>query len=197
MVSKLVRRTLLAVGAAAILSSCASSGEDDRCSLTLNEIYSRIDTRALMGSLVTDLCPVSKVSLLEELREHPVIVPDVLNVQSLQPENLGLALGELLRSSISNVCQTKIRQVDLSRDLQLNQRGIVALTREAAKARNKELDSQYAFIVTYNAQPTKLTLVARNVDLASATIVSVSTKEVTWSCKPASDGSKKFGFRID
>ena len=184
---------------AATLASCASTSDnaEGRCAMGQNEIYSRLDTRSLINSLVTDLCSISAASFSDDLREFPVLVPDALNVQSLQPESLGLAFGELLRSSVSNACRVKIQQVDLSKDLQLNQRGIVALTREATRARTKEFNSQFAIIVTFNQQPTKLTLVARNVDLSSATIIAVSTKEASWSCKSGSDGAQRFNSRVD
>lgn len=183
-----------------LLASCASSNDllRDRCSLSRADIYSRIDTRRLIDEVVKGLCkPTLAKDAANFNPDDAVLIPDVLDVQTLRPEMLGLALGELFRSSVSNICQLPIRQVDLSKELKLNRDGMVALTREATKARDQEFKAQNAYIVTYNAQPSKLTLVARNVTLDTATIVGISTKEVTWSCTTSVSGATQFNWKID
>mgnify|MGYP006287061873 FL=1 len=98
---------------------------------------------------------------------------------------------------MSNLCRLPIRQVDLSRDLKLNRDGMVALTREASQAKQQEFKAQNAYIVTYNPQPTKLTLVARNVALDTATIVGISTKEVSWTCTTTPGGATNFSWKME
>jgi hypothetical protein len=183
------------------LASCASSSNQqlDKCSLSRAEIYSRIDTRKLIDDVVRGLCKPSDMSIdISQLpAEDAVLIPDVVDVQNLKPDNLGLALGELFRSSVSNICRLPIRQVDLSRDLKLNRDGMVALTREASLAKQPEFKAQNAYIVTYNPQPSKLTLVARNVALETATIIGISTKEVSWTCTTTPGGGTNFTWKID
>ena len=184
-----------------LMISCASSSnqQSDKCSLSRADIYSRIDTRKLIDEVVRGLCKPSDqivdISLLPS--EDAVLIPDVLDVQSLKPDNLGLALGELFRSSVSNICRLPIRQIDLSRDLKLNRDGMVALTREASLAKQQEFKAQNAFIVTYNPQPSKLTLVARNVVLETATIIGISTKEVSWTCTTTPSGITNFSWKME
>ena len=184
-----------------LLASCASTSNQqlDRCSLSRADIYSRIDTRKVIDEVVRGLCqPSTQVVDISQLPpEDAVLIPDVVDVQNLRPESLGLALGELFRSSVSNICRLPIRQVDLSRDLKLNREGTVALTREASLAKQQEFKAQNAYIVTYNPQPTKLTLVARNVALDTATIVGVSTKEVSWTCTTTPSGGTNFSWKMD
>ena len=184
-----------------LLTSCASTNNQqlDRCSLSRADIYSRIHTRKVIDEVVRGLCQPSgqSVDIAQLPAEDAVLIPDVVDVQNLRPESLGLALGELFRSSVSNICRLPIRQVDLSRDLKLNREGTVALTREASLAKQQEFKAQNAFIVTYNPQPTKLTLVARNVALDTATIVGVSTKEVSWTCTTTPSGGTNFSWKMD
>jgi FlgO protein len=184
-----------------LLTSCASTNNQqlDRCSLSRADIYSRIDTRKVIDEVVRGLCQPSgqSVDISQLPAEDAVLIPDVVDVQNLRPESLGLALGELFRSSVSNICRLPIRQVDLSRDLKLNREGTVALTREASLAKQQEFKAQNAYIVTYNPQPTKLTLVARNVALDTATIVGVSTKEVSWTCTTTPSGGTNFSWKMD
>lgn len=191
-------RFFIAIFLPLLLASCASTNDQlrDRCSLSRADIYSRIDTRRVIDEVVKGLCKPSSTTDLTN-SEDAVLIPDVLDVQTLRPESLGLALGELFRSSVSNICHFPIRQVDLSKELRLNRDGMVALTREATKARDQEFKAQNAYIVTYNAQPTKLTLVARNVNLDTATIVGISTKEVTWTCTTNVAGSTQFSWKMD
>ena len=197
------RRIAYVLGSAitVLLASCASTNnqQQDRCSLSRADIYSRIDTRKVIDEVVRGLCqpPGHSVDISQLPPEDAVLIPDVVDVQNLKPDNLGLALGELFRSSVSNICRLPIRQVDLSRDLKLNREGTVALTREASLAKQQEFKAQNAYIVTYNPQPTKLTLVARNVALDSATIVGVSTKEVSWTCSSTPGGGTSFSWKVD
>jgi hypothetical protein len=193
-------RLFIALCFALLLASCASTNDQlqDRCPLSRAEIYSRIDTRRVIDEVVKGLCkPASASEIAAFTAEDAVLIPDVLDVQTLRPETLGLALGELFRSSVSNICHFPIRQVDLSKELKLNRDGMVALTREASKAREQEFKAQNAYIVTYNAQPSKLTLVARNVALETATIVGISTKEVSWSCMTNASGAAQFTWKMN
>jgi hypothetical protein len=188
------------IALAVVLTGCASTDTPpERCSLSRSDIYSRIDTRKVIDEVARGLCrsPDQHVDIGRLPAEEAILIPDVLDVQSLRPESLGLALGELFRSSVSNICKLPIRQVELSRDLKLSRDGIVALTREAALAKQQEFKAQNAFIVTYSAQPTKLTLVARNVSLDTATIVGITTKEVSWTCQTNPSGGTQFSWRLD
>lgn len=193
--------TILGGALTVLLASCASTSNQqlDRCSLSRADIYSRIDTRKLIDEVVRGLCQPSgqPVDISQLPPEEAVLIPDVVDVQNLRPDSLGLALGELFRSSVSNICRLPIRQVDLSRDLKLNREGTVALTREASLAKQQEFKAQNAYIVTYNPQPTKLTLVARNVALETATIVGISTKEVSWTCTTTPSGGNNFSWKME
>ena len=184
-----------------LCAGCSTTNElqQDRCALSKSEIYSRIDTKKLIEEVALGLCRSSDrtIEIAQMPPEDAVLIPDVVDVQTFRPESLGLALGELFRSSVSNICRQPIRQVDLSRDLKLNKEGMVALTREAALAKQQEFKAQNAYIVTYNAQPSKLTVVARNVALDTATIVGISTKEVTWTCGTSPAGTNVFNWKFN
>ena len=81
-----------------LLAGCSSTGPQqlERCSLSRAEIYSRIDTRKVIDEVVRGLCQPSgaTVDIAQLPAEDAVLIPDVVDVQNLRPESLGLALGE-------------------------------------------------------------------------------------------------------
>ena len=95
-----------------------------------------------------------------------MVVPDFVGVQTLQPDRMGVALGDIFLASIFNRCKVPLRQAGLSRNFRLN------------------LDGN------------KLTLVARRVDLESATFLAVASKEVSWSCESPAFGENRLVFKI-
>jgi hypothetical protein len=62
--------------------------------------------------------------------------------------------------------------------------------------REPAFNAPTAYIMTYNAQPTKLTLVARKLALDSSTILNVSTKEAVWSCQRDLNGQQTVRWRV-
>ena len=169
----------------------------DKCAISKNELYGRIDLRKVTQMLATDLCDPSNPVISSYRPEDAILVPDVLDVQTYKPEKLGIHMGDLLRSSINSVCKYPVRQLDMSEQIKLNDEGIVALTREAAKAAQTSVPAHTAIVVTYSMQPNKMTLVGRTVHLATSTIVSSSTKEVVWGCGKNLIGDVIFNARVE
>ena len=51
-------------------------------------------------------------------------------------------------------------------------------------------------IGTYNLDGNKLILVARRIDLESATFLAVASKEISWSCELPSFGDNRLVFTV-
>jgi hypothetical protein len=180
-------------------SGCANHGVNisDKCTISKNELYGRIDLRRVTQMLATDLCDPSIAVISMYRPEDAILVPDVLDVQTYKPEKLGIHLGDLLRANINSICKYPVRQLDLSGQIKLNEEGLVALTREAAKTAQSSVPALTAILVTYSMQPNKMTLVGRTVHLDTSTIVSSSTREVVWGCGKNLIGDVLFTSRVE
>ena len=193
-----IRWTLIFLSSV-LFSGCAmDSGVNisDKCAISKNELFGRIDLRKLTQMLAADLCDPSNSVISSFRPEDAILVPDVLDIQNYKPEKLGILLGDLLRSNINTVCKYPVRQLDLSEQIKLNDDGLVALTREAAKAAQSSVSAHTAIVVTYSMQPNKMTLVGRTLNLGTSTIVTSSTKEVVWGCNKNLLGDSIFYARI-
>ena len=95
-----------------------------------------------------------------------------------------------------NNCMRPIRQVELARNFKLNANGLMALSRNSNEVRQESFPARTAIIGTYNFEAAKLTLVARRVDIESATYLAVNSKEVTWSCEDPPVGEKRLVFKV-
>ena len=194
-----VRRILLRgfVGLVGIaLLGCAGPRQltTEQCGLYTNDVLARLDTRRLSDELVAGLCPVA-----DDVSGPPleaVVVPDLVDVQSLQPNRLGRAMGELLRASVHKICRVPIRQVELSRNFRLNSQGLTALSRNDLEVRDAHFPASVAIIGTYHLQNEKLTLVGRRIDIETSTILAVSTVEASWRCDLPTFGAPVFSSRI-
>ena len=183
--------------ASLLLAGCASSVPMTKCQVSSRDILSRLDTRQVVDELVAGICP-GDLQAQNFLQRQPdaVIVPDFVDVHTLQPDRMGVALGDVFRASVFNVCKVPIRQAELSRNFKLTPGGLTALTRNPAEVREKDFPASMAMIGTYNLDGNKLTLVARRVDLESSVFLAVSSKEVTWSCESPAFGDNRVVFQV-
>ena len=197
--SQLLRRIPLLglVGLAGVaLLGCGGPRQlaTEQCGLYTNDVLARLDTRRLSDEMVAGLCPV-----VDDLRVPPieaVVVPDLVDVQTLQPNRLGKSMGELFRASIHKICRVPIRQVELSRNFRLNSQGLTALSRNDLEVRDPQFPASVAIIGTYHLQNEKLTLVGRRIDIETSTILAVSTVEAVWRCDLPTFGAPVFSSRI-
>ncbi len=182
--------------AALLLAGCASTVPVTKCQVAARDILPHIDTRQVVDELVAGICPPA--SSFDEFlqRRDAVVVPDFVDVQTLQPDRMGVALGDIFRASIFNLCKVPLRQAELSRNFRLNPGGLTALTRNPNELRERDFPASVAMIGTYNLDGNKLILVARRVDLESATFLAVASKEVSWSCESPSFGDNRLVFKV-
>lgn len=179
-----------------ILMGCASEVTGSNCQISSRDLLSQIDTRELMNGLVEGLCPPRSASTSSLQNQDVLIVPDVVDVHSLQPDRLGVALGEILRASIFKICQIPIRQVELSREFRLSSDGLMALSRNPKEVRQPAFQASTAIIGTYHIDGSKLILVGRRVDIESSTYLAVTTKEISLTCESSYSGQKKMIYKI-
>jgi hypothetical protein len=189
---------LAAAFVVASLSFGCASGDDrwvDQCALSEREILARVDLKQVMDSLVMGLCPsgAGNKPIFAALQpdDSPLLVTDVVNIQTFVAGPMGLALGDVLKGSVYDVCRVPIRQVENVRDFRLNSSGFSGLSRDPERIREPDFLASDAIVATFSHQPRKLTLVGKRIVVNESTIVAVSTKTVTWSCTRSHSGSRE------
>jgi len=176
------------------LTACASytGGRLDspECAYADNPIYTgandqilaSVDLQGMTDALAMSLCNGDQVQSLRDNPDDVLLVPDFVDLNLLNPGSLGLLLGERFRASVSKVCKLPIRQVELSREIRLTPSGLLALTRDSSTVRYRQFGASSIMIGTFDLQPGRLTLVARQVSIEGAVINRMATKETTWRC---------------
>jgi len=192
---------MLKLSAAFVIGSLSlgcASGDDrwlNQCDLSEREVLSRVDLKQVMDSLVMGLCPSGPGSkaifAAFQPDDSPLLVTDVVNIQSFVAGPMGLALGDVLKGSVYDVCRVPIRQVENVRDFRLNPSGFSGLSRDPERIREPNFIASDAIVTTFSHQPRKLTLVGKRIVVNESTIVAVSTKTVTWSCTRSHSGARE------
>lgn len=174
-------KAVVALLALAGLGGCAGLRDvSPDCPSTAPDALRKIDLLEVADRLVGEMCIAPAA---EGGPEDVVIVSDPIDLKSYQPGQTGVLLGEVVRARLSARCKLKIRQVDLSRSLRLNEGGLSLLTREVKELQASEVAAKRAFVGTYSAMPGKLVLTLRDLDLMSGTIERISSKEVSFGCR--------------
>jgi hypothetical protein len=109
-----------------------------------------------------------------------VLVTDFADIQSFQPNQAGLLMGELMRGSLSNVCCYKIIQAEFGKYFKLSENGLVVLTRNATEIKNDEYAKSEAIVGTYSyMNNNKVVIFARRMNTETGKISRMVTKEVS------------------
>ncbi len=175
-----------------LLAGCVSTVPIAQCQVAARDILPHIDTRQVIDELVVDICP--PVPPAQDLAPRPeaLLVPDFVDAKTLQPDRMGVALGDTFRTSIFKLCKVPLRQAELPLNFKLNPGGLTA--RNPIEGRERGLPTA-AMIGTYHLDGHKLTLVARRIELESATFLAVASKEVSWSCESPIIGDNRLVFK--
>jgi hypothetical protein len=179
-----------------LLAGCSTTLPLTKCQVASRDILPQLDARQIIDDLVIGICPPEESSDHFLQKRDAIVVPDFVDIQTFQPDRMGVALGDIFRASIFTHCKVPIRQAELSRNFRLNPGGLMALTRNPTEVREQDFPVAAAMIGTYNLDANKLTLVARRIDIETATFLAVSSKEVSWSCEEPTFGQKKLVFRM-
>jgi len=179
-----------------VLAGCTSTLPLAKCQVSSREILPHLDARQLIDDLVVGICPPIPSTDHFLQKRDAIVVPDFVDIQTFQPDRMGVALGDIFRASLFTQCKVPIRQAELSRNFRLNPGGLMALTRNPTEVREQDIPVAAAMIGTYNLDGNKLTLVARRVDIETATFLAVSSKEVSWTCEEPTFGQKKLVFKV-
>jgi hypothetical protein len=155
------------------------------------EVLSRLDLKSVFDDAAKSLCT-------EQLADSnvPLLVSDLVEIQSYKTDSIGILMGEYFRGSLIQACKQKVTQADLSRDFRLNSQGLTALTRDPALVRVPEISASQAMVGVYEWQNNKLVLMLRQVSLENSTVTKLVTKELTWRCENSALGRTRFTSQV-
>ncbi len=196
-----ITSTLLVI----ILSGCAAQNTATRFSAcygkTFNQLLESTELKPLFNDIARELCTVPCVAESEagaatadksekslkcftvnDKENYSILVTDFVDIQSFSPASQGLLMGELMRGSLSSVCSTKITQVEFAKFFNLNEKGLVVLSRKVSEIKKDDYDQTEAVVGTYSYLNNKIVLFARKINVVSGKISRMVTREIDYNC---------------
>jgi hypothetical protein len=186
-----------------LLSGCASQSMVARFSTcygkSFNQLLESTDLKPLFNDIARELCTEPcriegtnpstnssdnnfKCSAANDKNSYSVLVTDFVDIQSFIPASQGLLMGELMRGSLSSVCSTKITQVEFAKFFNLNEKGLVVLSRKVSEIKKDEYDQTEAIVGTYSYLNNKIVIFARKINVVTGKISRMVTREVDYNC---------------
>lgn len=182
-----------------LLSSCAANREAFTSSYggcvnkSLPLLLDVTDLKGLFQGISAEFCPTMKCSepgqtdrnrgtCQEDPRGPVVLVTDFVDLQSFMPNPSGLVMGEVMRTTLNNVCNYQVLQGEFGKYFTLNDRGLVVLTRRASELKTNEFGDREAIVGTYSyLGNNKLMIFARRIDTRTGKVAKMVSREVDYS----------------
>jgi hypothetical protein len=195
--------TFISILAATMLYGCSHPSMSVRYSTcygkTFNQLLESTDLKPLFNDIARELCsepcvtengsplPMGKFdqnSGCAGMKEnnYSILITDFVDIQSFTPATQGLLMGELMRSSLSSVCSKKITQVEFAKFFNLNEKGLVVLSRKVSEIKNDEYDQTEAIVGTYSYLSNKIVIFARRINVVTGKISRMVTREIDYNC---------------
>ncbi len=198
------RTAITAVLLTLFLSGCASQNTATRYSAcngkTFNQLLESTNLKPLFNDIARELCTgpciaedgtLSKdksgnnlgcINTANEKSPYSILVTDFVDIQSFTPASQGLLMGEFMRGSLSSVCSTKITQVEFAKFFNLNEKGLVVLSRKVSEIKKDDYDQNEAIVGTYSYLNNKIALFARKINIVTGKISRMVTREIDYNC---------------
>lgn len=195
-----IYKTAVAAACLALfLTGCASQNPVKRYSTcsgkSFNQLLESTELKPLFNDIARELCTEpcvskdgapaenrSKCSSGNDSNDYSVLITDFVDIQSFAPASQGLLMGELMRGSLSSVCSTKITQVEFAKFFNLNERGLVVLSRKVSEIKKDEYDQTEAVVGTYSYLNNKIVIFVRKINVVSGKISRMVVREVDYNC---------------
>lgn len=195
-------RTTACILLTVILAGCASQKPATRYSAcygkSFNQLLESTDLKPLFNDIARELCtePCTiagdilpsdpsappKCSTPNDKSNYSILITDFVDIQSFTPASQGLLMGELMRGSLSSVCGTKITQVEFAKFFNLNEKGLVVLSRKVSEIKKDEYDQTEAIVGTYSYLNNKVVVFARKINVVTGKISRMVTRELDYNC---------------
>lgn len=166
---------------------------------SFNQLLESTELKPLFNDIARELCtepcgsegviasadPSAKNSgchAASDKNDYSILVTDFVDIQSFTPASQGLLMGELMRGSLSSVCGTKITQVEFAKFFNLNEKGLVVLSRKVSEIKKDEYDQNEAIVGTYSYLNNKIIIFVRKINVVTGKISRMVTREVDYNC---------------
>jgi hypothetical protein len=140
--------------------------------ISVDSVIPNLELEDPIGEIASKLCPYVSGKM--------VIVTDFVDISTLKPGKSGLLLGELLKSKLSEMCKTKVIQVEFSKYFTIGQNGFRVLSRDITEIRKISQPVTTAVVGTYHLSQNKLFLFVRVVDVNSGIIPFFTEKKIDY-----------------
>jgi hypothetical protein len=185
------------------LCGCVAQNRSTRYSTcsgkTFNQLLESTELKPLFNDIASELCtepcvtegftiivdnsqPPPRCSTLGGKQDYSILITDFVDIQSFTPASQGLLMGELMRGSLSSVCSSKITQVEFAKFFNLNEKGLVVLSRKISEIKKDEYDQTEAIVGTYSYLNNKIVIFARKINVVTGKISRMVTREVNYNC---------------
>jgi len=195
-------RAIAAVLFAVIVTGCAAQNTAVRYSTcygkTFNQLLESTDLKPLFNDIARELCTEpctsgegsspanksdkSRCSVVNDKNIYSVLITDFVDIQTFTPASQGLLMGELMRGSLNSICSTKITQVEFAKFFNLNEKGLVVLSRKVSEIKKDEYDQTEAIVGTYSYLNNKIVIFARKINVVTGKISRMVTREIDYNC---------------
>ena len=192
----------VAVFLAVTLTGCAAQSTAIRYSTcygkTFNQLLESTDLKPLFNDIARELCSeqcaaeggsapadnanTGRCSAANDKNSYSILITDFVDIQTFTPASQGLLMGELMRGSLSSICSTKITQVEFAKFFNLNEKGLVVLSRKVSEIKKDEYDQTEAIVGTYSYLNNKIVIFARKINVVTGKISRMVTREVDYNC---------------
>jgi hypothetical protein len=150
------------------------------------EIIYKLALEDVMNDIAYEICNYNGCSCSGGLNTRcpsTIISTDFVDIKSYKSDKAGMFLNELFRSSMSNLCCSKIVQAEFGKYFRLNSKdGFVSLTRDTDKIKKPEYSNSKAIVSTYNISDSNLYLFVRVVNINTGKILKMINKKVSFMC---------------
>ncbi|MFZ4854785.1 MAG: FlgO family outer membrane protein [Desulfuromonadaceae bacterium] len=187
---------------AVTLSGCAAQNTAVRYSTcygkSFNQLLEATDLKPLFNDIARELCsepcaseggslPADKAdnnrcTAAHDKNSYSILITDFVDIQTFTPASQGLLMGELMRGSLSSMCSTKITQVEFAKFFNLNEKGLVVLSRKVSEIKKDEYDQTEAIVGTYSYLNNKIVVFARKINVITGRISRMVTREIDYNC---------------
>jgi hypothetical protein len=181
---------LSALTGAALLTGCQTPRfgvADVSCDTKLMTKLSALDLSGLFSGIAKEICTYYQDnctvdSTAGSKKSLPLMVTDFVDLESLQSDKSGLLMGELMRSYLMKSCCRTVVQAEVGKDIRINEKGTVSLTRQLNQLKTVDLDLREVVVGTYHNFYDKLVINVKIIDLQTQAIKQSVVKELRFNC---------------
>jgi len=139
-------------------------------------VYKDIDGANNFQAMIRALVDKSYAKFDKNIfKDETVLVSDFVNLDKLQNHSkLGFLLSDSLKNSLLNK-NILVREVELSTDFRIGNRGFNVLSRNVNKINNEVIDENFAVVGTYSVTTKRLIVFIKLINIRTGTILSSSS----------------------